>query len=116
MELEAGTELTRENEPVSHLFHLAKGSADVTVLGKTVARVEGGFIGEIHVLAGDAASATVRTTTPTRVFCLSGENLRRLCDSDPRTRLYLEQVLSASTQEKLMRANQQLAGDPAGPV
>lgn len=102
--------LTREGRPVEYLYYLTGGRAEVSV-GKTrVAEVNEGLIGEIHVLSGDAASASVQTQERIRAFCISGENLRHLRDSDPQAGLFIEQLLAASTQEKLMSANQRMSG------
>src|SRR3546814_11193898 len=55
-----GDVLTREEEVVTHLFYLSSGEARVMSHGKRVGTCHAGdLIGEVTVLSGDEASATV---------------------------------------------------------
>lgn len=107
--LDPGTYLTHEGQPVEHLYFIAGGTAGVFVMGNEVAELREGFVGELNVMEGGPASAAVKTLERTRVFCVSGEALRRMTKVDPQTSLYLETHLSTSTKQKLMQANLQLS-------
>ena len=64
-----GDVLTREEEPVGHLFYLASGEARVTSHGLQVGTCRAGdLIGEITVLSGERATATVTLTGPARFW------------------------------------------------
>lgn len=101
--------MTNEGQPVDRLYFISSGHAGVYVMGNKVAEVAEGFIGELNVMEGGPASASVKTLHKTRVFCISGENLRRLTRADTQTSLYIETHLSTSTKQKLMQANLQLS-------
>ncbi len=105
----AGLALTEESAPVDRLHYLAGGAAEVIVGGRPVARLERGFVGEMNVLQGGPASATVRLTEPSRLFTVSGEALRRMAATDGEFRLHLEQRLHEATRRKLMEANRRNA-------
>lgn len=107
--LPAGTHLTDEGQPVDHLYFMARGTARVLVMGNQVAEIHEGFVGELNVMEGGAASATVQTMGHTRVFEVSGDALRRMTKTDMQTGLYLETHLSTATKQKLMQANLQLS-------
>lgn len=104
-----GTELTAEGKPVTHLHYLSSGGAEVISGDKKVAEIAQGFIGEMNVLGGGPASATVLTDMPSRMFTVSGETLQRMTRADNEFRLYLEQCLSAATRRKLIAANARIA-------
>lgn len=105
----AGLTLTEEGAPVERLHYLAGGTAEVVVGDRSVARLERGFIGEMNVLEGGPASATVRLTGPSRLFAVSGDALRRMAATDAEFRLHLEQRLHEATRRKLMEANRRNA-------
>ncbi|MEO0752070.1 MAG: cyclic nucleotide-binding domain-containing protein [Pseudomonadota bacterium] len=109
MTLEPGTFLTHEGHPVDHLYFISSGMAGVFVMDNEVAELHEGFIGELNVMDGGPASASVKTLLKTRVFCVSGDALRRLTKMDTHTSLYLETHLSTSTKQKLMQANLRLS-------
>lgn len=107
--LEPETHLTDEGQPVEYLYFISGGTAGVFVMGNKVAELDEGFIGELNVMESGPASATVKALTNTRVFCVSGEALRRMTKVDTQTSLYLETHLSTATKQKLMQANLQLS-------
>ena len=109
MTLEPETYLTHEGQPVDHLYFIASGTAGVFVMGNEVADLHEGFVGELNVMEAGPASAAVKTLEKTRVFCVSGEALRRMTKVDSQTSLYLETHLSTATKQKLMQANLQLS-------
>lgn len=106
----SGEVLTREGEPVSHLFYLAQGSARVVSGGRQVAtcRAEH-FIGEITVLSDQPASATVTLDGPARFWCVAADALRRFIAANPELRGPIEDSFSGNLREKLVLANRELA-------
>ncbi len=108
---EPGRALTREGEPVTHLHYLHTGLADILSGGRQIARLRNGLIGEMNVMAGGPASATVRLAERGRVCTISGDALRKLAANDAEMRLFLEQTLNDATKRKLVEANARLA-DP----
>ena len=109
VDLPAGEVLTQEGRPVEALWYLAEGEASVTAGTREVARLTGGFIGELGILNADTATATVRTTTPCRVFRIPGDSLRRLCRNDQDFSWMIEKHLSDATKRKLAAANARLS-------
>jgi CRP-like cAMP-binding protein len=58
----------KENEPVSHLMLIAKGTAVVQRDGQTLTEIgEGQFLGEMAFFTGDHASATIVSAGPLSV-------------------------------------------------
>lgn len=104
-----GFQLTKEGEPVQQLYYIAYGSANVTVGQKKVAELKQGFIGEMNVMTKGPASATVIIVEPTRLFCISSNNLRRISRNDSETNIYIEKHLAEGTKRKLMEANTRLS-------
>jgi hypothetical protein len=102
----AGDVLTREEEPVGHLFYLASGEARVTSHGRHVGTCRAGdLIGEITVLSGERASATVTLTGPARFWCAPANVLRPYLDAHDAVRHALEHGFAASLQAKLRASN-----------
>lgn len=114
MDAEAGAVLTEEGKPVANMYYLANGAAKVSSGGQAIGRIESGLVGEMNVLAGGDASATVRIASPSRLFVVSGASLRRLTARDPDFRILLENGMSRDTGRKLMRANARLSGQAGG--
>jgi len=114
MDAEAGTILTEEGQPVVNMYYLANGAAQVSSGGQVIGRIESGLVGEMNVIAGGEASATVRITAPLRLFVISGASLRRLIARDPDFHILLENSMSRDTGRKLMRANARLTAKAGG--
>lgn len=106
----AGETLIRENEPTPHLFYLSEGEAAIASGGREVAVCPAGhFLGEITILSGAPATATVTLTTPARVWCVSTDALRRFLSANPEVRPVLEAAFVGDMAEKLRLANRRLA-------
>ena len=72
----AGDALTQEGAPVEAVCYLMSGSVDIVIGGKCIAQVgAGNFVGEMAVLSGDDASATVVVNRPTRIFAMRRHQL-----------------------------------------
>lgn len=103
----AGDTLTREEEPVTHLFYLASGEARVMSHGRQVGRVHSGdLIGEVTVLSGDQASATVILTGPARFWCAPASALRPYLNHHEDVRRALEHGFAESLRAKLRASNE----------
>jgi hypothetical protein len=102
----AGDVLTREEEPVGHLFYLASGEARVMSHGRQVGLCRAGdLIGEITVLSGERASATVILTGPARFWCAPANVLRPYLDAHDDVSRALEKGFAASLRSKLRASN-----------
>jgi CRP-like cAMP-binding protein len=105
----AGTCLMREGEAHGVLIYLAAGRAEVYAQGALVGRaLPGSFLGEMTVLEGMPATATVTLAEPARIFRVDAEKLHRLGQRDPEFRLQLENALSSDIRMKLVAANERL--------
>lgn len=73
----AGRQLTRHGESSGTFFLLLEGGADVEVDGKPHRRLgPGDFFGEISMLDGGPATATVVTSSPARLMVMSHAQFR----------------------------------------
>ena len=105
-----GETLIREGEPVTHLFYLAAGQARVMSAGKAVGWCRpGDLIGEVTVLSGDAASATVVLDGPARFWCAPAKTLRLYLDAHHDVRHAVELSFAAALRHKLREANKVVA-------
>jgi CRP/FNR family cyclic AMP-dependent transcriptional regulator len=89
-----GDALTEEGV-MGHRFHLIlDGEAEAERHGEIVGRVgRGEFVGEIGLLGGGAATATVRCTVPTRCLELRRERFWALLESEPAIALRILEVV-----------------------
>jgi CRP-like cAMP-binding protein len=107
---QSGDVLTREEEPVGHLFYLASGEARVMSHGRQVGSCRAGdLIGEVTVLSGDQASATVILNGPARFWCAPANVLRPYLDAHDEVRQALEHGFAASLSAKLRASNRAIA-------
>ena len=106
----AGEALIRQGEPVTHLFYLASGDACVTSGGKQVGRLSAGdLIGEVTVLSGDTASATVTLETAARMWCAPAQSLRLYLDAHHDVRHAVKLSFAAALRRKLQEMNRAVA-------
>jgi hypothetical protein len=111
----AGDVLTREEEPVGHLFYLASGEARVTSHGRQVGMCRAGdLIGEITVVSGERASATVTLTGPARFWCVPADVLRPYLDAHESVSRALEHGFAESLRNKLRATNQTIVESAGG--
>ncbi|MEM6407174.1 MAG: cyclic nucleotide-binding domain-containing protein [Pseudomonadota bacterium] len=111
-ELGAGDALLREGHSVEHLFYLSQGQVAVHSGEDEITRVERGFLGEINVLEGAPASASVTTVSPSKVFVIAREDLKRLMLKDPEFGIAMEAGLSRELGRKLVEASRRLIETP----
>jgi CRP-like cAMP-binding protein len=89
-----GEYLTEEGV-MGHRFHLLlEGSAEAERGGRVVGSVSAGeFVGEIGLLGGGAATATVRCTSPVRCVTLRREDFWQLLEDEPAIALRILEVV-----------------------
>ena len=107
-----GFVLLHEDAPVDNLYYIASGRAHVTLQGRALADLDAGFAGEIAVLEGQHASATVTARAPMRLFVISRDALDRLRRSDAALRDALEASMARDTGRKLRALNARVAQAP----
>lgn len=104
------TVLTDEGQPLSHLYFLADGGANVVVAGAMVAQVgAGSLIGEMSCLTGMPASATVTIAEPARLFALEVKTMNAFLARNQAVRHELESRFVNQISDKLIRANASLS-------
>ena len=114
----AGDVLTREGEPVGHLYYLAEGEARVISLGIEVGTCRrGDLIGELTVLSDETATATVILETPARFWCAPADDLRPYVEAHEDIRRAIEHGFATALKAKLRASNRALAeAAGAGPA
>ncbi len=106
----AGDELTREGEPVQHLYFLADGEARVMSMGRQVGTCRAGdLIGELTVLSGETASATVILNGPARFWCAAAEDLKPYVEAHDDIRRAIEHGFATALKAKLRASNRAIA-------
>ncbi|SLN20929.1 hypothetical protein ROG8370_00697 [Roseovarius gaetbuli] len=94
---------------MSALTFILRGEAEVTSDARPIGRLGQGLVGEMNVLDGGPASASVTLTRPARLFTITGGALNRLIRRDSDLRLLVENAMSRDTRAKLVAANQRLS-------
>jgi CRP-like cAMP-binding protein len=93
--VESGTTLIRQGEHGCEFLVLVEGSADVWKNGRRINQLAGGdFLGEISLFSGAAPTATVTTTSRTRLLALTAEAFNRAIKQVPSARENILGVLS----------------------
>ena len=100
--LEPGAEVTREGEPVKELVLICDGQVLVESRGRTITHLHGGsLVGELALVSGRPASATVTVQRITRAFILEMANLRRLVRTDDLVASAIDRVVGRDLAAKL---------------
>lgn len=82
--LPAGRTLTKEGAPGREFVVLVEGTADVTRKGRRINTLgPGDFLGELSLVTDRPRSATVTTTSPTRILLLTGRDFTTLMREVP---------------------------------
>ena len=98
IDVPAGRELVREGSNARDFCVIVEGSADVTAGGKTINTLGAGdFFGEIALIRGGTRTATVATTSPTRLLELTDRAFARLIRELPS----IETTVVAAADERL---------------
>lgn len=105
-----GDVLTREGEPVSHLYFLASGEARVISRGRSVGVCRAGdLVGEVTILSGERASATVVLIGPARLWCAPAHALLPYLKAHADVRHALEEGFALTLRSKLRFSNELIA-------
>ena len=88
-------DLLTEESVMGHRFHLLlEGEAEAERHGRVVGKVQTGeFVGEIGLLGGGAATATVRCIEPTRCLTLRREDFWSVLEEVPALALRILEVV-----------------------
>jgi CRP-like cAMP-binding protein len=79
-----GTRLCGEGTVGYSFFVLVEGAAEVVSADETLRQLEpGDFFGEVAILGDGRRSATVTTTSPSKVLTMFGTEFRRLQSAQP---------------------------------
>ena len=106
----AGDVMTREGEQVDHLYYLAEGEARVLSMGRQVGVCRpGDLIGELTVLSGETASATVILNAPARFWCAPADDLRPYVEAHEDIRRAIEHGFATVLKAKLRASNRTIA-------
>ena len=91
----AAGDLLAEQGVIGHRFHLLlDGGAEAERDGRRVGTVSAGeFVGEIGLLGGGPATATVRCTEPTRCLTLRRERFWEVLEAEPAIALRILEVV-----------------------
>jgi len=99
-EVEAGVRLVGEGATGYSFFVIAEGEVSITAQGDEVVTLRAGdFFGEVAMLGEGRRTATVTTTTPSRMLVLFGIDFSRLRARFPAIAAELE----AAMQQRLQR-------------
>jgi CRP/FNR family transcriptional regulator, cyclic AMP receptor protein len=84
LDLPAGSNLTKEGATGQEFVVLVDGSADVKKNGRTINRLDGGdFLGELALVTGRRRTATVTTTSDSRMLVITAPAFRKLMRDMP---------------------------------
>ena len=91
-----GVRLVGEGAPGYTFFIIVDGTAEVTKDGQAVGILgPGDFFGEIAILGKGRRTATVTSTSPSRLLVLFGTEFRRLEDAHPDVASSLAEAMTA---------------------
>ena len=104
--LEPGWVLTTQGELVTELVLICEGQTVGEAKGVQVARLSSGtFVGELALVSGNKAAATVRVSATLRAFIFDWKKLRKLMTVDELVALALQQVVGRDLVQKLNLRN-----------
>ena len=96
-----GVRLTGEGAAGYSFFVLGEGTAAVTIEGVEVSKLgPGDFFGEAAILGDGRRTATVTTTSPSRLFVLFGTEFRTLQQQLPETAERIEMLMRQRVGER----------------
>jgi CRP-like cAMP-binding protein len=100
VDVAAGTELVREQEPIGKFFVVMHGSLLLVREGHEIESLGAGdCFGEVDPRSSEPQGYSVVTTTPARLLTFSAFGINRLCDSIPGVRARILEQLPARTGE-----------------
>ena len=107
-----GTVIVREHGAVDELYLVVSGRAEVVVRGaggdehRIATLGPGDAIGEMSLLTGEPASATVRAVEPVELRCFARSAIGDLLGAFPE----VERMLGAVVADRLVRTQRRLVG------
>ena len=102
-----GDPLLTQGQANPPLIYVARGRADIIVDGKSVGQcAPGDFLGEMSLISGQTATATVTAAEPMRVARFDREGLAQLSRAAPEVGRALDSALNRSLAAKVMRMNE----------
>jgi CRP-like cAMP-binding protein len=104
---DAGEVLMRQGQKAPPLIYVASGRVDVEHDGLPVGSCgEGDFLGEMSLVSGEAASATVKVALLARIAVFDRDGLQRLISGLPDMARALDHTLNKGLAGKIRRMNQ----------
>lgn len=102
----AGDALVTQGEVRPPLIYVARGRAEILVDDQRVGECgHGDFLGEMALISGQTATATVRAAEAMRVACFDRDALAQLARTAPEVGRALDSALNRSLAAKVMRMN-----------
>ena len=102
-----GQALVTQGQPRPPLIYVARGRAEIAVDGKRVGEcAPGDFLGEMSLISGQTATATVTASDQMRVARFDREALAQLARAAPEVGRALDSALNRSLAAKVMRMNE----------
>jgi CRP-like cAMP-binding protein len=96
IDFKPGKTLITQGEPGRQFYVIIEGEVGVVRDGETQPRRGGSeFFGEISLVSGVPATATVTTTTPTRALVISQRNFKTLLERSPNIQMRILRAFSA---------------------
>jgi CRP-like cAMP-binding protein len=112
VEVSAGTELVREQEPVGTFFVIRDGSALLAREGREIETLgSGDCFGEIDPRSSEPLGYSVITSARTRLLIFSAFGIHRLCETIPGVRARIVAQLPARTGEIVVLASRRAAAN-----
>ena len=95
---------------VGALGWVSDGDLRVSVAGRDVGHIpRGAFFGELTVLNGEPATATVTAVKDTQIFRIRADTLKRLCVGNRQLAALIQLSIGLDAKGKLEAANNQIA-------
>lgn len=114
---EPGMKLAEHGERSRNIYYLMQGAASVRVDELTIAELDDHtFVGDMGLVTGDCATATVELTEPTRYLAFPIEPLNRLLQQDTEIRRHLKAALSGHIAGKLLQTSRALVHSRQDPT
>ena len=102
-----GEVLMREGEKEPPLIYIASGAATISHEGRLVGVCGAGdFLGEMSMITGQAASATVEVTNPVRIARFDRDALTRMSAGMPELARAFDHALNRGLASKILRMNE----------
>lgn len=110
--VEPGAVLMREDQQSPPLIYIAKGAVSIERGGAQIGTCKAGeFVGEMSLISGDRASATVVVAEPARIAMFDRDELVLLSDKDHALARLLDGAFNRGLAAKVKRMNSERAAD-----